>query len=823
MATYPCRITSTKAATSILRHLDALGVIVADHVLVQDGVISVTLHEEEIAALEARGVAVERGLPLVTRAKRDDVGSVGAITDLTTGFVTGYMDAIEVAARITSLAAAFPDLCSVMTLPFTTVGYDGSLASAAGPASVLALRITQNPAERSRPGFLMIGGTHAREWMNPLIALELAEQLLQNFDPASTDPEVAAINRIVTEGDVIIVPVLNPDGLMYSVHDEAGWRKNRAPNAAAPACPGVDLNRNYEVYFGGAGSSSDPCSDAYRGASALSEAETRNVRWLLEEFPNILVAVDAHSFGDKILRPNPSGGSYISSLPVSAADHAIYTALEDALRDAIEAVNGRTYAIGSTSNHAGTSDEYMFFAHRVFAFNTECGASFQPPWANAVPIIAEVVAGLKALALATLDLTTTTPTPLQVVQCIDTTGSMIAFGYDEPARANARRFIDLLSLGDSTGIVTFADPALNPTTTPEEDRAEVVLPLMLLDDPGDAGTARAAVDAIAFGGFTPIGAGLARSAAELAPAASPRAILLVSDGFENRTPTVASILATWPTDLRVFAIALGPAADAALLQQIATQTGGIFQSSPTALDLHQIYNQMRGDMTDEGILLNRIVRPNDAAEQDAEVEPGADRLTVTVSSMEGRAPRVVLIAPSGRAVSSGERGVRITMGEGYAVIEVDRPPPGRWRIRTEKQRSPRVVAAFVKSPLRTEFRLPAKLDPKAEVAVEVRAWFDKKPVEPARVWGRLQPLALAKMPRQITKVPEPRWRQALTRGAVPKLVMQMEEAVKVAAPVPLPGGRGRVPQGFSHIEIEVDGRLPGGFAFRRVAIRTIRA
>lgn len=820
MATYHCRVEATQAATSILLFLDASGIVAADHSIVIDGEYRLILNDEEIVALESHGIAVTRGAQLLTRNKRDDVGShASGGTDLSTGFVSGYLDGVEIAARVMAIAAAFPSRCTVLSLPFTTSGYDGALPGAAGPATVLGLRITADPSQRSRPGFLLIGGTHAREWMNPLIALEFAEQLLHNIDPASADPNVVATTRLVTEGDIIIVPAMNPDGLTYSIHDDAGWRKNRCPNIGAPACPGVDDNRNYEVYFGGAGSSASPCTESYRGASAFSEAETRNIRWLLEEFPNILVGVDAHSFGQQILRPGPAGGSFISSLPVSAEDHALYSGLETTLRNAIASVNGVNYSIGSTSNHAGTSDEYMFFAHRVFGFNTECGTNFQPPWVDAAPVIAEVVTGLRALALATLDLALTTPAPLQLVQCIDRTGSMVSFGYDGAARANAKRFVDLLSLGDSTGIVSFADPAADPFATPVAHRSREEFPFTLLNDPGDAGTARSAIDTIGFGGWTPIGAGLQRSAAMLASAASPRAILLISDGYENRDPSVASVLSAWPADLRVFTIALGPAADTALLQQIATQTGGIFQASPTALDLHLIYNQMRADITDDGLVLNRTVAADQyESEHSAHVEVAADWLTVTVSTADRQPPKIEVISPSGRAVSPHDFGVRVALGDGYAIVRIARPAPGRWRIFTHKQKSAHVVGAFVTSPLRTKIQLPPRLKPKTKTEAKVRAFFAGARLAPVRTRLRSRTIQNIVLPKERAGSDAPGWSDALPREALASIGV----TTKLGAAINLPDGRIVALPGLSLVEIEIEGQLPGGAPFRRVAVRTIR-
>jgi len=815
VAAYPCTVAATAQAESVIRELDASGAIAADHRMVSGGEIHLTLTDKEIATVEAHGLVVMRAAPLQTRRgprARSEAAPVDV--DLVSGFVTDYLNSIEVAARLATLAATFPALCSLTALPFPTSGYDGSLAAAVGPASVQLLRITTTPASRSKPGFLIIGGTHAREVMNPLIALEFAEQLLRNFDPATADPAVTAINHIVDSGDILIIPVLNPDGLNFAMHDDAGWRKNRRPNAGSPGCPGVDNNRNYEVFFGGAGSSGSPCTESFRGPFAFSEAENRNVEWVLEQFPNVLVGVDAHSFGRQILRPGPGGGTFIASLPVSAADHAVYTSLETTLGNAITSVNGAAYTTGSTSNHAGTSDEYMFFAHRVFGFNTECGTAFKPLFADAVPVIDEVVTGLKALAGATVDLVTTTPAPLHFVQCIDRTGSMVAFGYDGTARANAKRFVDMASLGDTTGIVSFADPSSDPAATPASARAQIEIPLTLLASPGDAATVRNAVDAISFGGWTSIGAGLKKSADLLAGAPAPAAVLLLSDGYENRTPTVAATLPALPAGLRVFTIALGPAADAPLLQGIATQTGGTFLMSPTALELHQTYNDMRAGITDEGLLLNSLVPAGEGVDSVIAVEPSAERLTVSVSTEDSRAVPMELVAPWGRVVRADDWGVRITGGEGYRVVSVERPAPGPWRVRTRQSRTARVVAAFVASPLRVRIDLPAVAKRRSHVALRALASFEDRALAPVRAAVRSQTVMLDPLdrrgPDRLDPDAEKPGSLSCRTARVGRWVGWNRDQIDA------------LPAGFTRVHIEVAGVLPGGAPFQRVATRTVR-
>ena len=54
------------------------------------------------------------------------------------------------------------------------------------------------------------------------------------------------------------------------------WRKNRSPTSIA-WCRGVDLNRNFDVNFGGPGASEMSCSEVYSGSNAFSESESQAI------------------------------------------------------------------------------------------------------------------------------------------------------------------------------------------------------------------------------------------------------------------------------------------------------------------------------------------------------------------------------------------------------------------------------------------------------------------------------------------------------------------------------------------------------------------
>ena len=68
----------------------------------------------------------------------------------------------------------------------------------------------------------------------------------------------------------MIVPVVNPDGFVYSQTTDAAWRKNSPARA-------VDLNRNHGAAWGGAGASTAPSSRTYRGPAPFSERESQAV------------------------------------------------------------------------------------------------------------------------------------------------------------------------------------------------------------------------------------------------------------------------------------------------------------------------------------------------------------------------------------------------------------------------------------------------------------------------------------------------------------------------------------------------------------------
>jgi hypothetical protein len=133
-----------------------------------------------------------------------------------------------------------------------------------------------------------------------------------------------AIKSIVDLTDIVVFPLVNPEGYAFSrafpeQTDQACWRKNRAPFPISdihdydPSKIGVDINRNYDFLWDFRSkfssntepppASDDPRSDNYHGSGPFSEAESRNVQWLVDNFTNARYLVDIHSFDGSIIYP----------------------------------------------------------------------------------------------------------------------------------------------------------------------------------------------------------------------------------------------------------------------------------------------------------------------------------------------------------------------------------------------------------------------------------------------------------------------------------------------------------------------------------------
>jgi hypothetical protein len=160
---------------------------------------------------------------------------------------------------------------------------------------IWAVKISDNPSEdENEPGALFLGCHHGREWISVEVPLYIAQYLTDNYDSD------AGVKHLVDNCEIWIVPVVNPDGYEFSRTSDRMWRKNRRDNGDDTF--GVDLNRNYDYMWGGAGSSGNTSAWNYRGPSAFSEPESQAIRDLVLAY-DFRILMSYHSYGQQTLIP----------------------------------------------------------------------------------------------------------------------------------------------------------------------------------------------------------------------------------------------------------------------------------------------------------------------------------------------------------------------------------------------------------------------------------------------------------------------------------------------------------------------------------------
>ncbi|MCA9289572.1 MAG: hypothetical protein KDA25_00495, partial [Phycisphaerales bacterium] len=333
------------------------------------------LTPDQLAAVEAAGIPYEVAIADVQAlidAERERLAQPPAGGIAGVDWFADFKDRDAVNAKMDELAAAYPDLASTFV-----VGTSLELREIRG------LRIT-GPGADERPAVLFDACQHAREWIAVMVPMYIAETLLTQY---GTDPE---ITDLVDRVEFFIVPIVNPDGYVYTWGPDRFWRKNRRSNGDGTF--GVDLNRNWGYEWGGAGSSGDPGNDLYRGPAPFSEPESTAMKNFIEAHPNIVASNDFHAYGQLHLQP----WGWTFDLP---PDHDLLDFAGANLEAQSESLYGVDYVHGPCAATLyladGNAFDWAYGERGILGFTTELrpsgagGGGFAPPPAQIRPTCEE--------------------------------------------------------------------------------------------------------------------------------------------------------------------------------------------------------------------------------------------------------------------------------------------------------------------------------------------------------------------------------------------------------------------------------------------------
>jgi murein tripeptide amidase MpaA len=285
-----------------------------------------------------------------------------------------YYNYDEINAWLDSLAADFPAIASVSDVGTSFEGRTMKL-----------LKLSTGGI--GKDAIFTDGGIHAREWISPATVTYFIQQLVSGNDGGLLDAV-----------DFYFMPSINPDGYAYTWSDDRLWRKTRSIQPDV-VCVGADPNRNWDFHWMEGGASDQPCAETYAGPAPFSEVEMQVVRdQLLALQPRVYLTF--HSYSQLWMYP----WGWTSDLPDNWQD---LDSLANAAVDALTAVHGTQYEVGSSTNTiyiaAGGSDDWALGAGgSEYAYTIELRDTgtfgFELPPALIQPTAEETWEGFKVVA-----------------------------------------------------------------------------------------------------------------------------------------------------------------------------------------------------------------------------------------------------------------------------------------------------------------------------------------------------------------------------------------------------------------------------------------
>ncbi|WP_327356947.1 M14 family zinc carboxypeptidase [Streptomyces sp. NBC_01304] len=326
--------------------------------------VEVYLTDSQAKKLERQGVDLEEHKVSAAAEKR-----LAAAGD---GVFRPYSGAGGLKEEIVKTGQAHPDLTKVVSIGKTVKGQD-----------ILALKLSKGAKKSkdgAKPSVLYMSNQHAREWITPEMTRRLMHHYLDNYGKDQR------ITKLVDTTELWFVLSANPDGYDYThaANGDRQWRKNMRDvdgDGTHTAADGVDLNRNFAYKWGydNEGSSPDPSSETYRGASPSSEPETKALD-AFEKRIGFTYGINYHSAAELLLY----GVGWQVATPTP--DDVLYKALagtpeNSAIPGYRPQVSSELYTTnGEADGHAGNVNGLAMFTPEMSTCQTISNLDPNDPW-----------------------------------------------------------------------------------------------------------------------------------------------------------------------------------------------------------------------------------------------------------------------------------------------------------------------------------------------------------------------------------------------------------------------------------------------------------
>ncbi len=313
-----------------------------------------------------RSLLHEHGLFATTRIA--DMESFYRARNGSSRSMGGYYTWDEASAWIDSLVAANPSITSVQSIGDT---YEGR------PQRVVKISVNNgfNDDDPSMANAWYDGLIHAREGAAMRNVRYWMMWLCSNYQRNGYSGYQAT--WLLENREIWCLPVNNVDGWVYNETTSPGGGGMHRKNMNWTVGNGVDLNRNWSVDWGGAGSSGDPGYETYRGTGPLSEPETSNIDTFWQSHTPTQMH-STHTYGNVLIYP----WGWTSNPTTHAAAYS--TQGEMMVQWATGEEHYISYYFGPS---AGNTRDHAYGVYGAMSWNHETGASFAGFWPSATEVV----------------------------------------------------------------------------------------------------------------------------------------------------------------------------------------------------------------------------------------------------------------------------------------------------------------------------------------------------------------------------------------------------------------------------------------------------